>query len=381
MLASRQTCSLSFRLARLSFYRYYAKTSTDNPSNLTQDDIGKIYQIPLEATKALAFEKILPSKFNKQVNTMDDCSILCRQQFLEVINCLNVVRPSLPSIRVVLWGKFGTGKTLTLAQTIHFAQTQNWVIFNVKDVMNWTRKVKDVQSSVYKPGRIDLPEYSVDFLQHFKQQNQHVWKTLSGLNTERTYEWTKVEKTMQDRPITEIVEMGIASPLVANDCVGALCRELRRHSTSGAIRLLVALDGGNSLYGKTLIKKADRSFAVPEELSLIYQVKKFLKDDWTNGLVLMIADKREVVDARDTLAVPIDTPIELFTEQGFEDIDPFIPIETKLYSENEARIIHEYYKEKNWLITEEARSDKGLRELHYLAAYNPYYFERLCAFN
>ena len=125
--------------------------------------------------------------------------------------------------------------------------------------MAWTRRVKDVQSSAYKPGRIDLPEHSVAFLQHFKHQNQHLWKTLSELKTEKTYEWTKVEKTMQDRPITELVEMGLASPFLANDCVGALCKELRRHSTIGTIKLLVAMDGANSLYGKTLVKKADRT--------------------------------------------------------------------------------------------------------------------------
>lgn len=110
-------------------------------------------------------------------------------------------------------------------------------------------------------------------------------------------------------------------------------------------------------------------------------MRKFFKDDWSNGLVLMIADKREIADARDTLAVPIDTPIELFTEKGFEDIDPFIPIETKLYTEAEARILHDYYKEKNWLVTDEARSDAGLKQMFYLSAFNPYYFERLCAFN
>lgn len=125
--------------------------------------------------------------------------------------------------------------------------------------MDWSRHVKDVQGSVYKPGRIDLPEHAVTFLQHFKQQNQHIWKTLVELKTERTYEWTKVEKTMQDRPITELVEMGIASPFSATDCVGALCRELRRHSSNGSIKLLVAMDGANSLYGKTVIKKADRT--------------------------------------------------------------------------------------------------------------------------
>ena len=67
----------------------------------------------------------------------------------------------------------------------------------------------------------------------------------------------------------------------------------------------------------------------------------------------MIADKREISDARDPLSVPIDTPIELFGEAGFEDIDPFIPIETKLYSQEEAQAIHEYYKEKHWLVTDD----------------------------
>uniref|UniRef100_A0AC34Q5E2 Small ribosomal subunit protein mS29 n=1 Tax=Panagrolaimus sp. JU765 TaxID=591449 RepID=A0AC34Q5E2_9BILA len=110
-------------------------------------------------------------------------------------------------------------------------------------------------------------------------------------------------------------------------------------------------------------------------------MKQFFNDDWTNGLVLMIADKREISDARDELAVPMDTPIELFGEEGFEDIDPFIPIETQLYTENEAKTVHGYYKDKNWLTSENSRSEAGLKQFYYLSAFNPYYFERLCAFN
>ena len=110
-------------------------------------------------------------------------------------------------------------------------------------------------------------------------------------------------------------------------------------------------------------------------------MKKFLKDDWSNGIVLMIADKREISNARDPLSVPRDTPLELFGEEGFEDIDPFIPIETQLYNEKEAAAIHGYYKDKNWITNEEAKSEAGLKELYYLSAFNPYYFERLCAFN
>ena len=133
LLRSVQSVNLSSRFIRLSCYRLYSKTSTDDPSKFTSDDVGKIYHIPLEATKSLAFERILPSKFNKQVNTLDECAILCREQFREVLNCIHAVRPNFPSIRVVLWGKFGTGKTMTLVQTIHYAQTQNWVLLNIPD--------------------------------------------------------------------------------------------------------------------------------------------------------------------------------------------------------------------------------------------------------
>jgi len=357
------------------------KATTDDPSQLTRDDVGKLYHIPLDTTKALNFDAILPSKLKRQVDTFEECALLCRQEFLEVVHCLQAARTSFPAIRVVLWGKFGTGKTTTLAQSVHYAYTQNWTIVNVRDLMDWTRKVNEVQMSTYKQGRIDLPIYAVNFLQHFKHQNQHVWEKLTELKTQKTYEFTKTEKTLEDKPITELVEMGIASPLFASDCVGALFKELRRYSTKGDIKLLVAFDGANSMYGKTLIRKADKSWAKPSEVSLIHHMKKFLKDDWSNGIVLMIADKREISNARDPLSVPRDTPLELFGEEGFEDIDPFIPIETQLYNEKEAGAIHGYYKDKNWITNEEAKSEAGLKELYYLSAFNPYYFERLCAFN
>uniref|UniRef100_A0A7E4USI4 Small ribosomal subunit protein mS29 n=1 Tax=Panagrellus redivivus TaxID=6233 RepID=A0A7E4USI4_PANRE len=345
----------------LTAIRPYNKAASDDPSQLARADLGKLYHIPVDAAKNLNFNKILPSKYAKQLNTLDECAILCRPQFLEVLHCFQAVRPTFPGIRVVLWGRFGTGKTLTLAQAVHYAYTQNWVILNVRDVMDWTRVVKDVQMSTYRTGRIDLPEHSVNFLNHFKQQNQHLWKTiLTDLKTTKDYVWTKTEKTPIDKPLTDIVDMGLASPFLANDCVGALCRELRLHASSGALKLLVAMDAGNSLYGRTVIRKADRTFATTDELSLVQQFRKFFRDDWTNGLVLTIADKREISDAH---------------------IDPFIPIETQLYTEAEAKALHDYYKDKQWLVTDEARSEAGLKQLYYLAAFNPHHFERLCAFN
>lgn len=46
----------------------------------------------------------------------------------QVSSCISVARPSFPSLRMVLWGPFGTGKSVTLNQSVHLAYIQNMVI-------------------------------------------------------------------------------------------------------------------------------------------------------------------------------------------------------------------------------------------------------------
>jgi len=46
---------------------------------------------------------------------------------------------------------------------------------------------------------------------------------------------------------------------LATDCVGGLFKELRIHATSGEAKILVAIDKANGLYGKTVVKKPDRT--------------------------------------------------------------------------------------------------------------------------
>lgn len=43
----------------------------------------------------------------------------------------------------------------------------------------------------------------------------------------QTYEWTKKEKSEEGRPLAEVVELALTSPLIASDCLGGLFRELR----------------------------------------------------------------------------------------------------------------------------------------------------------
>lgn len=72
-------------------------------------------------------------RYRKQIATFEECFWLCREQLLEAIHCLNIVSQNVPALRIVLWGQFGTGKSITLQQLIHFAHTQDYVIISEKE--------------------------------------------------------------------------------------------------------------------------------------------------------------------------------------------------------------------------------------------------------
>jgi small subunit ribosomal protein S29 len=61
--------------------------------------------------------------------------------------------------------------------------------------------------------------------------------------------------------------------------------------------------------------------------------------------------------------------------QGFEHMDPFIPIEVSKYTEKEFISCASYYRDRLWL---RGPSDAE-QELEFISARNPYNFMQLCA--
>jgi len=369
------------RLTQPGCSNFYCTTARIDQEPFHLPEPGQMYLVEKADSDALHLSRHLPMYYSKQLETLTECAWMCRRPLMEVVNCLKVVAPSTPNLRLVLWGKFGTGKSMALLQTAHYALKNRWVVFYVYSAMNFTRTVWEIQMSVHKPGRIDTPQVALRLLQVFKSVNAAIWEdTLQKLTTERDYHWTKNETTPAGSPITDIVDMGITAPYLATDCVGALLRELKRHANEGSIRVLMAMDDANSLFGKTTVKRADKTFAKPKDMTLAHQFRKALKSDWTNGICVLVADKKELSNAREQFIVPRHTPLELFGEEGFEAIDPCIPIEMTGYSPAEMAAMHEYYCQKNWLTSEKARSSAGLVQMMHISGFNPFYFERMCRF-
>ena len=64
--------------------------------------------------------------------------------------------------------------------------------------------------------------------------------------------------------------------------------------------------------------------------------------------------------------------------KGFYYLEPFVPVNVPSYSDQEILNYHEYYKYKDWLLNEDAKTDDGREELIFLSGKNPAEFTRVC---
>uniref|UniRef100_A0A8C4Q6T5 Small ribosomal subunit protein mS29 n=1 Tax=Eptatretus burgeri TaxID=7764 RepID=A0A8C4Q6T5_EPTBU len=196
------------------------------------------------------------------------------------------------------------------------------------------------------------------------------------MKTQKAYTWTKSEFTEEGTFLLDVLDKGIARPRVASDIVGMLFKELKQYSLAKNVRMLVAVDGANSLWGRSVLTKEDKSLIMTEELTLIWNLRKLIRSDWANGAIVLESNQTGSVFRRALDYLP--TP--LFGQEGFDAVDPFVPINVRNYSEKEFESCYMYYMERNWLQHEHVKTEAGKQELKFLCNKNPATMEKLCAF-
>ncbi|KAL1243623.1 Small ribosomal subunit protein [Trichinella spiralis] len=241
-------------------------------------------------------------------------------------------------------------KTTTLCQALHWAYMNDFIVCHVPFARKWIHNFKEVSISTWKSGRIDMPLDAAAWLEVFKRRNEARIRAL-GMKTSKDYVWGARDSTKCDEPLMSVVELGIARPKFATDCVGVLLKELKLNATNEKCKLFVSVDCVNSFFTLSRVKRADKTFAEASCLSLVHAFKKMLKNDWNNGIVV-----------------------------GFELLEPFVPIHIEKYTEAEARSYIEYMIAKNWIQHEKARREEGQLELMHLSDFNPLLLDKLCAF-
>ncbi|KAI5758366.1 DAP3 [Gulo gulo luscus] len=349
-----------------------SRPSEDDPAGAGEQREGRHYRIPLQDLPTV-FPHGLPRRFGLQVRTFNEACLMVRRPALELLRYLDDTNFAHPAVRYVLYGEKGTGKTLSLCHVIHFCAKRDWLIVHVPDAHLWVKSRRGLLRSAYSRQRFDQPVEASSWLKSFRTANE---RFLSQIKIQETYLWNKRESTEKGRPLGEVVEQGLTRVKNATDAVGIVLKELKSQSRSGAFRLLVAVDGVNALWGRTTLKREDKSLMAPEELALVHSLRKMVRNDWHGGAVVL------ALSQTGSLFTPrmACLPQELLGKEGFDALDPFVPILVSNYSPKEFESCIQYYLENRWLQHEKAHTQEGKKELLFLSNANPGQLERLCAY-
>lgn len=345
----------------------------ENPTQHNLSHEAQFYTISSEEYRRLFTFGGITRDFQKKIKIFSECCLMVRKPALEVIYYLNNTNFSNPVNRFVLYGVNGAGKTLSLAHILHYISFQQWLILHAPWPPMWTRLYKEVAPSAFKPGRIDHPVEAVAWLQHFKLQNSNLLQTKQP-RIANSYTWSRREVTEKGSLLMDIIEQGINRPKFSSDCVGAILKEAKILASSGELRVAVVIDGVNSFFDETRIKRDDRSKVPPEDVTLIHAFMKLLRNDWTNGVVIVSTDViASHSDKRESYL-----PRYLLRKKGFELMDPFVPILVDNYSGKEINSCLDYYIDRRWIQSEQGKTEEGRKQLMFLSGYNPGKLIELC---
>lgn len=368
-IRSRITCFTTVAIHQNDNFR-----STSNPSDQKPEEIGLYYRITPNLKKQLFALGGFPKVFEKQAKTFGETCVMIRSPALEVINYIKSSDLSRPTVRYVLYGDNGVGKSMTLAHILHYGHENGFILVHVPWVPNWYKRPKEKAPSATHENFFDLPIDAAAWLIHFKSQNANLLETLE-LKCSRDYVWSKRETTAAGAPLIELIDHGIARIKFACDIVAVLLEELKEQSTQGKCKTMVGIDGFNAMFWpKTYLHGETRAHKITtNQITLTKPFLNITDYDWTNGVCVLVADK---IALTDDIKPQSELPRYLLSNGGFEHLDPFVPVRIDNYSELEFKRCVEYYKNRKWM---QNCNDGFDEELKFTSGMNPFDLMQRCS--
>ena len=67
-------------------------------------------------------------------NVLEETAIMVRKPAIQIINCIKNSDLNKPAVRYVLYGRAGSGKSLTLAHLTHFGHQEGFITLTMSQV-------------------------------------------------------------------------------------------------------------------------------------------------------------------------------------------------------------------------------------------------------
>lgn len=385
-LAGKQVRCLSHaaidKLRPISKESLVWRANTDDPRQHTEAHEGLYYLLPDDKQLLQIYAKVIngqPTPFDIEktrfYKTIGMFPLMVRRPFLEASQYLNDLKPNMPNVRVLFYGDIGHGKTHTLAHLLHLLHLrQDHFIVNIREMKKFTRSPWSTDQSTSRPGRIDTNMNAALFLQQFKVQNENlIAKHNDSLKCSKDYKWSLREETKAGQPVSDVIEHGINRVIHASDCMAVLLKELSLAADAGQIRLASVLDNVQFLFYREagVLKHADHKRMLVDEITVARALKKIIKQDYKNGLVLATCDEKlsPVHDLR---------PQDALGQEGWDHFDPFLPVKVPKYSRKEFESCMDLYQDIGWLTRPESRTREVRDEIRFISGLNPGEVHYLC---
>lgn len=347
------------------------RTNETNPSKHNKSHLSRFYTVPPNVRKQIFGTGGFPKKYETQLKTFTECCMMVREPAVEIMDYVRSTNFNKPVNRFVLYGEDGAGKSLTLAHLLHYGHSEGFVLVHVPWVPNWLKRPKEIANSISHEGCVDLPLDGAAWLLHFMTQNKTLLAKLD-LRLSKDYVWSKRETTLTGAPLMELIEHGINRAKYSCDVIAALLQELKQQSTQGKLKTMVAIDGFNAFFHpNTRVVTENKVRVTPDMISLTKPFLDITNPDWSNGVCIVTVDRMALTEERMESVLPL----YLLRREGFEHLDPFVPVRVDNYSEQEFYSCLQYYLDRKWIQTTGEGYDV---ELEFLSARNPYTLMKIC---
>lgn len=272
------------------------RTTENDPLKHTIEHNAQYYTISNADKEQLFAHGGLPKTFLIQAKTFNETCLMIRQPSLDIINCIENIDYSKPAVRFVMYGKMGTGKSLSLAHVLHYAFKKGFLLVHVPWVGQWMRRCKERSDSESKPGYSDLNLDAASWLIHFKHQNSHILSR-PEIKTTQDYVWNKREKTTEGSTILELIDFGVNRLKYASDTIVALCQEVKSLSDNGVCKTLVAIDGFNAFFYPHTRVFGERKVVIhPQNITITEGFMNITKFDWKNAAIIVTLDEIAIAE-------------------------------------------------------------------------------------
>lgn len=274
-----------------------------DPTKHNLNHAGQFYTISPEDSKIYLLGGI-PKSYEIQTKTFNETCFMVRKPAVDLINCLSNLDYEKPAVRFVVFGKMGSGKSLTVAHVLHWAYKKGFLLVHVPWVGNWMRKCKEMGPSESQAGFFDLNFDAAAWLVHFKSQNE-VILSKGDLRTTQDHVFSKRETTPKDSPLVDLIDHGVNRIKYASACIKALTDEIKILTKMKKCKTLVAIDGFNAFfYPDTRVFAERKEVVPPHKITITEPFLNLTKFDWNNSVIVLTVDELAIAAKDHTSHMP-----------------------------------------------------------------------------